>query len=131
MESWLGEYWYWIPPIVGLPILLAARAQRRRGNESLVWRMLYWASVPMLGRLEPGRVTPRAAILWLIILILWTVWILGFLAYAIYDARVAPLTSNKSLERTVNHHGGAVRALAVSARAGANEQRWPAVQHNR
>jgi hypothetical protein len=39
--------------------------------------------------------------------------------------------SNKSLERTVNYRGRTVRAFAVCARAGAQCQRWPAVQHNR
>ena len=41
------------------------------------------------------------------------------------------MTSNKSLERTVNHCGRTVRAFAVSARAGALGRSWPAVQHNR
>jgi hypothetical protein len=39
--------------------------------------------------------------------------------------------ANKSLERTVNHCGRTVRALAVGARAGAQWQSWPAVQRNR
>ena len=41
------------------------------------------------------------------------------------------MLSNKSLERTVVHHGRTVRAFAVSARAGAEEWSWPAVQQNR
>jgi hypothetical protein len=39
--------------------------------------------------------------------------------------------ANKSLERAVNHDGRTVRAFAVDARAGAQWQLWPAVQHNR
>ena len=39
--------------------------------------------------------------------------------------------SNKPLERTVTYRGRTVRAFAVGARAGAKEQLWPAVQHNR
>ena len=38
---------------------------------------------------------------------------------------------NKSLERTVVRCGRTVRAFAVGARAGAEEQSWPAVQRNR
>ena len=38
---------------------------------------------------------------------------------------------NKSLERTVNHRGRTVRAVALCARAGAQWQSWSAVQHNR
>jgi hypothetical protein len=41
------------------------------------------------------------------------------------------VTSNKSLERTVNHCGRTVRAFAVCARAGVEVRSWPAVQHNR
>jgi hypothetical protein len=40
------------------------------------------------------------------------------------------MTPNKSLERTVNHRGAAVRAFAVGAQAGVEWQSWPAVQHN-
>jgi hypothetical protein len=38
---------------------------------------------------------------------------------------------NKALERTVNHRGRTVRAVALCARAGAEERLWPAVQLNR
>ena len=41
------------------------------------------------------------------------------------------MTSDKSLERTVNHGGRTVRAFAVGARAGAEEWSSPAVQRNR
>jgi hypothetical protein len=41
------------------------------------------------------------------------------------------MTPNKSLERTVNHQGRTVRAVALCAQAGANGLRWPAVQRNR
>jgi hypothetical protein len=38
---------------------------------------------------------------------------------------------NNPLERTVNRWGRTVRAVALCARAGAQLQRWPAVQRNR
>ena len=41
------------------------------------------------------------------------------------------MTSNKSLERTVNQGGRTVRAVALYARAGAEVRSWPAVQHKR
>ena len=41
------------------------------------------------------------------------------------------MTSNKSLERTVRQSGRTVRAVALCARAGAEEQRRAAVQRNR
>ena len=41
------------------------------------------------------------------------------------------MLSNKSLERTVNHPGRPVRAVALCARAGAEIRSWPAVQRNR
>jgi hypothetical protein len=41
------------------------------------------------------------------------------------------LRANKSLERTVNHHARTVRAVALCARAGAQQQLRPAVQRNR
>jgi hypothetical protein len=41
------------------------------------------------------------------------------------------MTSNRSSERTVNHRGHIVRALAVCARAGAEKRQWPAIQRNR
>ena len=41
------------------------------------------------------------------------------------------LTPNKSLERTVDHGGRTVRAVALCARAGAELRSWPAVQRNR
>ena len=44
---------------------------------------------------------------------------------------VAEMLANKSLERTVNRRGRTVRAVALCARAGAEDQSWPAVQRNR
>ncbi len=41
------------------------------------------------------------------------------------------MTPNKSLERTVNHSGRTVRAVALCARAGAEERHRAAVQRNR
>jgi len=41
------------------------------------------------------------------------------------------MPSNKSFERTVNHDGRTVRAVALCARAGAQWQPWPAVQLKR
>ena len=41
------------------------------------------------------------------------------------------VTPNRPSERTVNHRGRTVRAVALCARAGAEEQPWPAVQRNR
>jgi len=41
------------------------------------------------------------------------------------------VTPNKPLERTGKHRGHTVRAVALCARAGAEERQWPAVQHNR
>jgi hypothetical protein len=38
---------------------------------------------------------------------------------------------NKPLERTVNDRGRTVRAVALCARAGAQNRSWPAVQNNR
>ena len=40
------------------------------------------------------------------------------------------MLSDKSLERTVNHSGRTVRAVALCARAGAQWRSWPAVQRN-
>jgi hypothetical protein len=45
--------------------------------------------------------------------------------------QVDSLRPNKSLERTVAHRGRTVRAVALYARAGAEEPSWPAVQRNR
>jgi len=41
------------------------------------------------------------------------------------------MTANNTLERTVNHGGGTVRAFAVGARAGAEMRSRPAVQRTR
>ena len=41
------------------------------------------------------------------------------------------MTANNALERTVAHRGRTVRARALCARAGAQRQRWSAVQRNR
>jgi hypothetical protein len=41
------------------------------------------------------------------------------------------VTPNNALERTVNHSGRTVRAMALCARAGAEVRSWPAVQRNR
>ncbi len=41
------------------------------------------------------------------------------------------MPANNALERTGNHRGRTVRAVALCARAGAQSQSWPAVQHNR
>jgi len=38
---------------------------------------------------------------------------------------------NNSLERTVDHRGRTVRAVALCARAGAQWRRWPAAQLGR
>jgi hypothetical protein len=38
---------------------------------------------------------------------------------------------NNALERTVNHRGRIVRAVALCARAGAQWRSWPAAQLNR
>jgi hypothetical protein len=47
------------------------------------------------------------------------------------DRRMRKVRSNKSLERTAVHPGRTVRALAVCARAGAEQQSWPAAQLGR
>jgi len=39
--------------------------------------------------------------------------------------------SNNALERTVNHGGRTVRAVALCARAGAQWRQWPAAQLGR
>jgi hypothetical protein len=41
------------------------------------------------------------------------------------------MTPNKSLERTANHGGRTVRAVALWAQAGAHWQLWSAAQLNR
>ena len=41
------------------------------------------------------------------------------------------MTANKTLERTGKHRGRPVRAVALYARAGAEELHRAAVQHNR
>ncbi len=41
------------------------------------------------------------------------------------------MTSNNALERTVNHCGRTVRAVALCARAGAEVRRHAAVQQDR
>jgi hypothetical protein len=41
------------------------------------------------------------------------------------------LMPNKSLERTVNHRGHTVRAVALLRGPVCNRQQWPAVQRNR
>jgi hypothetical protein len=47
------------------------------------------------------------------------------------DIAYASMTANKSSERTGKQSGRTVRAFTVSARAGAENQTWPAVQRNR
>ena len=41
------------------------------------------------------------------------------------------MLANNALERTVNHRGRTVRAVALCARAGAEPRSWPAVQQDR
>jgi hypothetical protein len=41
------------------------------------------------------------------------------------------MMSNNAFERTVDHRGRTVRAVARCARAGAQWRSWPAVQRNR
>jgi hypothetical protein len=41
------------------------------------------------------------------------------------------MKASKPLERTVNHRGRTVRAVALCALAGARWRWWPAVQRNR
>jgi len=102
----------------------ASWADSRRLDRALVWVRRLWNFFGSRFDQRDGD-TPAAALLKAADEMVWSCYIEPFRLTG------RSMTANNTLERTVNHRGRTVRAVALCARAGAQWRQWSAVQRDR